>query len=1254
MRSSKSAQLSELLGDSEDGSLANKAPEHKKMLADVATTKWKKVHQRIKSHVKSKRPKSTSVTSRRAYTISNTSLGAGRLAVTETSSVGSSDGSSLDVSRKRSRRWSRMSKEEAANNQPSNQHQKTSSQEFENIQILNWVQSLIKKKDHTASRLRWLKAIKLVRNLLYIGSTLGQRSYEVSAIYPNFIDIGDDALIVEQTNERNFIDKTMFKMGSKHGFSMMHDEELTLMMEPEERTEQQIGMLLYSLQVVQAFSQLPMRIQRAIARNAFFSRVKKKRVIVRQGQEALNYYFILCGQAVATEVIHTENGSFCQTHAMLTAGEGFGEAAIAQKTSRSVTVTSRSDMQLLILTKNDYISIFLPERFNDGIPDYIKYLAECSWMKGFPVEKLLNNPKKCFVRYFRHRHLIVADSTNEDYLYVIRHGRCQVLMLIDSEKTCWQDLELQWKKQLNKSNKYLDLYNTQDKTRIKRLPCRKPLSASDMRRESFVPSFAWRKPTGTAQKTIWDGQEQDQVSAVLNRAIKSAPASRKNTEKRDNQQRRLAEGSLSFSEDSLSAHVASSRSKLFRGNREANQAPTAPFDKKSTYIRPCADVIPQVAPSRVKGATEQNEDSTQSMSLTRSPSFRTSRKSTTGALLPDFITDPLDFASISSAHVSFACDSVDSLAEADLDLTVDRLMKSMSTADEPWLRKSSSLRLEIPVILINDTGDIICDRDYNSNSVNYHINTQANNNKDNNSNSKDSESKYSNIKCSDSYSKDSNSKGNNSNSKDGAGSNASAKGHVGSTSMNNTGDQAGDSTFRKGHAARDSKNNTGRGGIKKTNSKRDAGSSTSAKWRAGSSFKSKGDGGNEITNTKGDAGTATSMKGKVDRNANKRDSSTNRKEYACSINNSNKRKAGSVCIRNKGNRSIKGHASSDSRKGDEGTDSKGSADKYSNNTGDAGDSRKNEDSGDSSDSTDSSSYWNNTHNRIYNRNNNHPKIKENDNKNNIVGTNSKSKSLKIRPATRENMANDVWQKKWVPSIIRIHSPNSKQVFVGSENSYDDLCRIQLPEPSNSTYSQNPPPIVAGPSRSSGARSPCESETVTKSNLRRRPRRRYRPPEKKEEISSWVKRRLYRVPRGCRPRRRRYCSAPDKEDLQKVYAEMEILGPGDVFGFDQLNFPKCPQKKTHKVSLVSEGAEVIMIQKRFFMQHANVQIQLAVQALTRAYPSPKKVQSTRRMHMAWELYKEKIKEDYKISGVVVFQRGPEVDPLASVGLIPDRR
>ena len=79
--------------------------------------------------------------------------------------------------------------------------------------------------------------------------------------------------------------------------------------------------------------------------------------------------------------------------------------------------------------------------FSCEVPGYIKYLSTCAWLQGWPWRKFLDNPGQCYTHYFRRRQVIVADSEASDYIYVVRHGSCQVLMLIDALKGSWKDVE---------------------------------------------------------------------------------------------------------------------------------------------------------------------------------------------------------------------------------------------------------------------------------------------------------------------------------------------------------------------------------------------------------------------------------------------------------------------------------------------------------------------------------------------------------------------------------------------------------------------------------------------------------------------------------------------------------------------------------------------------------------------------------------------------------------------------------------------
>ena len=98
--------------------------------------------------------------------------------------------------------------------------------------------------------------------------------------------------------------------------------------------------------------------------------------------------------------------------------------------------------------------------------------------------------------------------------------------------------------------------------------------------------------------------------------------------------------------------------------------------------------------------------------------------------------------------------------------------------------------------------------------------------------------------------------------------------------------------------------------------------------------------------------------------------------------------------------------------------------------------------------------------------------------------------------------------------------------------------------------------------------------------------------------------------------------------------------------------------------VSDGAEVIAINKKFLTLHANADMQQALHLYSGpGYPSPEQVHHMCQLQMAWELYKDKMKDEFeryvqdelkRCHYGLYFQPGPLIHPLASVGLITDTR
>ncbi|CAL1540138.1 unnamed protein product [Lymnaea stagnalis] len=112
-------------------------------------------------------------------------------------------------------------------------------------------------------------------------------------------------------------------------------------------------------------------------------------------------------------------------------------------------------------------------------------------------------------------------------------------------------------------------------------------------------------------------------------------------------------------------------------------------------------------------------------------------------------------------------------------------------------------------------------------------------------------------------------------------------------------------------------------------------------------------------------------------------------------------------------------------------------------------------------------------------------------------------------------------------------------------------------------------------------------------------------------------------------------------LRRAYVQLDILKAGDVFGLEDVSRKfKMEQRDLEEstdhealsaisssdddprtVSLVSDGAEIIKISKRFFLQHARNNTMLRVETLQRSYLTPEETKQVLRSKDTWTQYKK---------------------------------
>ncbi|XP_071089026.1 uncharacterized protein [Haliotis cracherodii] len=225
-----------------------------------------------------------------------------------------------------------------------------------------------------------------------------------------------------------------------------------LSIDPGDRTEEQLHLALASLkQAVDAFGEFPIKMQRSLVRVGWYEHFERKRVIIRQGHVAENFYFILSGIAVVTilETNRQTQEQYGHTAAMLKKGNSFGELALMHGARRSATVTCKNDVELLAVGRQDFIDIFMNVEKNKE-PDHITFLRSIDTLRGWPLEVLpYNDPKTCIYTYFRRGVLLCKESNTTDWIYVILTGSCRVLKSLYATKPTFEKNDYTDKNKIN-------------------------------------------------------------------------------------------------------------------------------------------------------------------------------------------------------------------------------------------------------------------------------------------------------------------------------------------------------------------------------------------------------------------------------------------------------------------------------------------------------------------------------------------------------------------------------------------------------------------------------------------------------------------------------------------------------------------------------------------------------------------------------------------------------------------------------------
>ncbi|XP_078371606.1 uncharacterized protein LOC144655264 isoform X1 [Oculina patagonica] len=270
---------------------------------------------------------------------------------------------------------------------------------------------------------------------------------------------------------------------------------------PEERTSDQLQTVLYALQTLESFSELPLHMQQDVCKVAWLQSLPPNKIIIKQDHVADNFYFIINGTVtVLSENDPTKDSPFTSL-ATLKRGSSFGETAILNNCRRTASVVSNDPIQLLVIEKEDYQRIFMGQTKTGEEPAHLKFCRSLDFLADWPVDLLLANPENCLFHYFRRGTVIVKDSNKSDWLYIIVSGVCQVLLKLEITKPRLSG-KVQNREELTTADKLANLTEERHRnssysaSKIERLPTRRNTTAAfsssrsmERRTKSLPPVF---------------------------------------------------------------------------------------------------------------------------------------------------------------------------------------------------------------------------------------------------------------------------------------------------------------------------------------------------------------------------------------------------------------------------------------------------------------------------------------------------------------------------------------------------------------------------------------------------------------------------------------------------------------------------------------------------------------------------------------------------------------------------------------------
>lgn len=204
---------------------------------------------------------------------------------------------------------------------------------------------------------------------------------------------------------------------------------------PRVRTNEGLKKIQRLCRSTRAFMIFPLERESDLSRLVGYERYDNGRVLACQGRIPERFYYVLSGRVSKVCVYDLAAGVTKMSFGELMQGNTTDPVELMNGTEREHSLICKGPVEVLVLDKEDFMELMNTSP-DSGLP--IETLRSIELFRNFPLEKFLDDKDAIMTKYFAKEAVIVKDSSDTPFFYIVKSGRCKVVRkqeVLDMSKT---------------------------------------------------------------------------------------------------------------------------------------------------------------------------------------------------------------------------------------------------------------------------------------------------------------------------------------------------------------------------------------------------------------------------------------------------------------------------------------------------------------------------------------------------------------------------------------------------------------------------------------------------------------------------------------------------------------------------------------------------------------------------------------------------------------------------------------------------